>query len=439
MSPELLILLMFAGLLIGVLLGHPVAFVLGGLGLTFGLIGLGPHIVGMYLLRVFGTMNNWVLVAIPLFIFMGVMLERSGVAETLYAAMHKVMGPLRGGLAIGTVLICTLMAAATGIVGASVVAMGLLALPAMLKRNYQKELATGSIMAGGTLGILIPPSIMLIVYGNESGLSVGKLYMGAIFPGLVLSALYVTYIGTRCLLQPAVGPALPPEERQGSLKSKLWLVLTSLLPPIFLIVSVLGSIFFGIATATEAAGVGAFGSILVAALYRRVGWRTLKETAYQTLRATSMVLIILVGATAFTGTFMALGGGKMVERALLALPLGPWGVLAAMLLIVFALGFFIDWIAILMLTIPVFTPLAAKLGLDALWFAILVNVTLQTSFLTPPFAGAIWYLQGVAPKEVTVGHLYRAVIPFVALQLVGLVVVMVFPQIALWLPGKMIK
>jgi len=439
-SPELTVFLMFLSVLVGILLlGYYVAFVLGGLALIFGLIGWGPQVFDMFVNRLFGLMTSYELAAVPLFVFMGVMLERSGVAETLYSAMHVWMGPLRGGLAMGTILICTIFAATTGIIGASVVTMGLLALPAMLRRGYDRPLTTGAICAGGTLGILIPPSIMLVLYGPAAGLSVGRLFMGAIFPGLVLSGLYIAYIAVRCFFNPRLGPPLPPEERRLPLGYKLRLGFTSLLPPIFLILAVLGTIFFGIAAPTEAAAMGASGSLLIAAAYRRLRPDVIRETLEQTFRVSSMILVVAVGATLFTGVFLGLGGGKVAEEFLTGLPFGRWGIFATIMLIIFVFGALLDWISILLIFIPILTPIIKGLGFDPLWFALVVCVNLQTSFLTPPMAPAIFYLQGVAPKDVTVAHMYRGIVPFVLLQLVGLALIILFPQIALWLPARMIR
>jgi len=430
--------LMFALVLVGVLSGYPIGFVLGGLALSFGLVFWGPEVIPALFFRCFQVLKNYIYAAIPLFVFMGIMLERSGSSERLFHAAHLLMGGLRGGLGMATIFVCTIFAAATGIVGASVVTMGLLALPPMLKRGYSKELAAGCILAGGTLGILIPPSIMIVVYGPMANLSVARLFFGAFSPGLLLAALYVAYIAIRCFFQPQIGPAMPIEDRKAvSLPRKLYLAATGLVPPLLLILSVLGMIFLGVAAPTEAAALGAFAALLLAAAYRRLDFQALKDVTYQTLRITSMIMFVVVGATMFTSVFMGLGGGDFVKNLLLAAPFGKWGVLALMMIIVFFLGMFIDWIGIVLIIVPLFTPIAATLGFDAIWFALLIMVNLQMSYLTPPFAYAIFYLRGIAPPEVTIAHIYRGVIPFVLLQWTGLILCILFPQIILWLPGMM--
>lgn len=430
--------MMFALVLVGVLSGYPIGFVLGGLALTFGLICWGPEVIPALFFRCFMVLKTYIFAAIPLFVFMGIMLERSGSSERLFHAAHLLMGGLRGGLGIATIFVCTIFAAATGIVGASVVTMGLLALPPMLRRGYNKELATGCILAGGTLGILIPPSIMIVVYGPMANLSVARLFFGAFAPGLLLATLYIAYIAIRCFLQPKLGPPMPVEDREAvPLSRKLYLTITGLVPPVFLIMSVLGMIFMGVAAPTEAAALGAFASLLLASAYRKLNWPALKDVTYTTLRISSMIIFVVVGASMFTSVFMGLGGGDFVKNLLLAVPFGRWGVLVAMMFIIFILGMFIDWIGIVLIIVPLFTPIAATLGFDAIWFALLVMVNLQMSYLTPPFAYAIFYLRGIAPPEVTIAHIYRGVIPFVLLQWTGLILCIFFPQIILWLPGMM--
>ncbi len=439
MSPELITILMFVGVVVGVLMGYPLGFVLAGLGMIFGLTQVGIGVVPMFISRTMTLAKSYVLIAAPMFIFMGVMLERSGASDKMYHAMHLWMGGLKGGLAMGTILICTLFAACTGIIGASVVTMGLLALPAMLSRGYDKSLTAGTICAGGTLGILIPPSIMLVVYGPQAGISVGKLFIAAIIPGLVLSALFIIYIAVKCFIHPSLGPPMPAEERRVPLAKKTSLLVTSLMPPLFLILAVLGTIFFGVASPTEAAGMGALASIILAAIYRNLNFRTLKETGLRTIRATAMVFMVALGASMFVGIFMKLGGGKVIGDTLMALPLGKWGILAAIMFIVFILGMFIDWLGIVFIMVPLFTPVAEALGFNALWFAMLICVNLQMSFLTPPFAYAAFYLKGIAPPELSIGDIYRAIVPFLALQATGLALCIIFPPLITWLPGLMIK
>lgn len=439
-SPEILLIILFAGLIIGLAIGFPVPFVMLGISLIVGVLGVGHGFFYMMILRVFETMENYILAAIILFVYMGIMLERSGAAERLFSSTHILLGGLRGGLALTVIAVCTIMAAATGIMGAPVIIMGLFALPEMLKKGYDRALSCGSICAGGTLGILIPPSIMLVVYGPMAGVSVGRLFMAAIIPGLILSALYVIYIIIRCFLNPELGPALPLEQRQLPIGKKLLMIVTSMLPTLFLILAVLGTIFFGVAAPTEAAAVGAFASILLAVSYKKLNWKTLKDSIYQTLRVSSMIMLIVAAAFVFTGTFMLVGGGDLVKGFLLGLPIGRWGILAMMMTAFFIFGLFMEWVGIVPILVPIFTPIIAELGFDPLWAAMLFCVTMQTSFLTPPMAPALFYIKGVAPKGVDFGrHIVAGTIPFIALQVVGVALLAVFPQLALWLPRLMIK
>jgi tripartite ATP-independent transporter DctM subunit len=379
-------------------------------------------------------MASEVLIAVPLFVFMGCMLDQSGATQRLYDSARVLMGPLKGGLAILTVLIATLFAACTGIVGASIVTMGLISLSPMVKCGYNKPLATGVICAGGTLGILIPPSIMLILYGPTAGLSVARLFAAAVMPGLLLAALYIMYIAIRCFLNPRLGPPVPREERDIPLTKILQQIVVSLIPPIFLIAAVLGSIMFGIVAPTEAAAMGAVGSLLITVSYRQLNWQTVKIAARRTLEITVMVMWVVIGASVFTGVFLGLGGGEVLKELILGFPGGPTAVLIAIMAMVFVLGMFIDWIGILLIVVPIVTPIAAELGFDPIWFALTICVNLQMSYLTPPFAYAIFYLKGIAPPEVTLGHIYRGVVPFIALQMIGLALVIMFPQIVLWVP-----
>jgi tripartite ATP-independent transporter DctM subunit len=439
-SPEILLIILFVGLIIGLAIGFPVPFVMLGISLIVGFLGVGQGFFHMMILRVFETMENYILASIILFVYMGIMLERSGAAERLFSSTHILLGGLRGGLALTVVAVCTIMAAATGIMGAPVIIMGLFALPEMLKRGYDKALSCGTICAGGTLGILIPPSIMLVVYGPMAGVSVGRLFMAAIIPGLILSALYVVYIIVRCFLNPELGPALPLEQRQLPLGKKLLMILTSMLPTLFLILAVLGTIFFGVAAPTEAAAVGAFASILLAVSYKKLNWNAFKDSMYQTLRVSSMIMLIVAAAFVFTGTFMIVGGGDLVKEFLLGLPIGRWGVLAIMMSAFFIFGLFMEWVGIVPILVPIFTPVIADLGFDPLWAAMLFCVTMQTSFLTPPMAPALFYIKGVAPKDVDFGrHIVAGTIPFIVLQIVGVALLAVFPQLVLWLPRLMIK
>ena len=430
---------MFMGLFAGIFCGYPTAFVLGGLAMVVGLFLQGPDVFGFFIVRLEGIMKNYTLLAVPLFLFMGVFIEKSGVAEKLFSALYLLLGGLRGGLGISTIMICALFAAATGVVGASEVTIGLMALPAMLNRSYNKTLACGSICAGGTLGILIPPSVMIVIYGPIAGLSVGKLFLGAVLPGLILASLYIIYIGVRCYFKPQDGPPMPPEERTIPLRKKLLLLLTSIVPPAVLIVAVLGSIFFGIAAVTEAAAVGAIASIALAALYRRLNFQVVKEACLSTLLITSMILMIAVAAAFFSTVFVAVGGDEVISRLFLNLPLGRWGILFSIMFLLVILGMFIDWIGIVFIVVPLITPIGEALGFDPIWFALLVMVNLQISFLTPPFAYSIFYLKGITPPEVNTTDIYRGVFPFVGLQIIGLSFCILFPELITFLPGLMIK
>ena len=440
MSPEFITIGMFVGLLIGLFLGHPLAFVLGGLAVIFGYIGWGPLCFYMFLNQTWGIMDNYILVCIPLFIFMAQLLDQSGVAEDLFDTMRHLFGPLRGGIAIAVVVVSTLFGACTGIIGASVVTMGLLAMPVMLKYGYDKKLASGSICAGGTLGILIPPSIMLVVMADQAALSVGKLFAGAIIPGLILSGLYISYILIRCWWTPEHGPALSLEERRAIPGKKLAIMtMKSLVPPMILILGVLGSIFAGIATPTEAAGVGAALAFVMTLAYGRFTWSGLKSSVVNTAKTTSMVIIILVGAACFAGVFMGSGGGDVVRNFILGIGFGKWGTFIIMMIILFILGMFIDWIGIIMITFPIFLPLAKELGFDKLWFVVTIAVMLQDSFLTPPFGYALFYLKGVAPPEVKTTDIFWGAFPFWRLMEVGLIIVVIFPKTITWLADILIK
>jgi len=440
MSTEFITYGMFIGLLIGLFLGHPLAFVLGGLATIFGYLGWGPTCFYMFTNRAWGVMDNYILVAIPLFVFMAQLLDQSGVAEDLFDTMRYVFGPIRGGIAVAVVVVSTLFGACTGIIGASVVTMGLLSMPVMLKYNYNKRLASGAICAGGTLGILIPPSIMLVVMADQAAVSVGKLFAGAIAPGVILSGLYISYILIRCWLKPEDGPALSAEERAAVTTGQIILrVFKSLVPPMILILGVLGSIFAGIATPTEAAGVGAVLAFLMTLAYGRFTWRGLYMAVVNTAKTTSMVIIILVGASCFAGVFMGSGGGEVVKQFILGIGLGKWGTFIVMMIILFLLGMFIDWIGIIMITFPLFLPIAHELGFDKVWFVVTIAVMLQDSFLTPPFGYALFYLKGVAPPEVTTTDIYWGAFPFWRLMEVGLIVVVIWPQTILWLANTLVR
>lgn len=430
---------MFLALTILLLLGFPVAFTLLGTSLLFGLIGFGWDFFNLLPLRIWGIMTNFTLVAVPLFIFMGVMLERSRLAKDLLEAMSLLFGQRQGGLAISVVVVGGLLGASTGIVGATVVTMGLLALPTMIRHGYQHELATGTIVASGTLGQIIPPSIVLVLLGDIIGISVGDLFIGALLPGLLLLSLYMAYVWAVSFFKPGLAPPLPFEEirKDFSNDSKWTYILKALFPPLLLMIAVLGSIFAGIASPTEAAGVGAFGALVLAIANGRFNIQILKETMLTTTHLTSMVFTILVGATAFGLVFRGLGGDMLVRDFVAHIPFGRWGILVTVMAIIFVLGFFLDFIEITFIHIPVLAPIMKSMGFDPVWFAILFALNLQTSFLTPPFGFALFYLKGVSPPGVRTEEIYKGVAPFVLLQLLALTLVALFPALATWLPATM--
>jgi len=442
MSPEILTVAMFATLIVAITFGHPLAYTLAAVATLFGLIDNGWDVVGlfdMFANNAWGLMNNYVLVAIPLFILMAQLLDRSKVADELFETLFVVLGGLKGGLGLAVVVVCTVFAATTGIIGASVVAMGLLATPALMKKEYQKEMSAGIICAAGTLGILIPPSIMMVVYGGLTGMketSVGNLFAGAIFPGLLLATLYFGYILIRCNINPKLGPPITKEEAsKWSAMQKTVLTLKSLIPPMALILAVMGTILAGIATPTEAAALGAFGALILAIANKKCNWQVLKESAHATMSTTAMVMMLFIGGKFFSTVFLSMGGGDVVADVLVGSGMNRWAVLVIMMSIVFLMGMFIDWAAILLVTVPIFMPIAMELDFNPLWFSILLCVNLQTSFLTPPFGYALFYFKGVAPEGYTMGHIYRGIIPFVLLQVLGLLILAVFPSLVTWLPG----
>ena len=428
---------MFLALTILLMAGFPVTFTLMGTSLVFGLIGFGWGFFNLLPLRIWGVMTNVTLLAVPLFVFMGVMLERSGLAEELLDTMGLLFGRIKGGLAVSVIIVGALLGASTGIVGATVVTMGLLAVPTMLKRNYQKELATGTVAASGTLGQIIPPSIVLVLIGDIVGVSVGDLFMGAVFPGLVLVGLYIIYIFFAALIRPDNAPAMDKSELDAITPFLLLKKMSrALFPPLFLMVAVLGSIFAGMATPTEAAAVGAVGSTSLTIASGKFNMKILLEVMDATLKLTCMVFIILVGAAAFGLVFRGTGGDDIVRDFLggIAENHGKWFVLAVVMGIIFIIGFFLDFIEITFIHVPVLAPIMIEFGFDPLWFCILIAVNLQTSFMTPPFGFSLFYLKAVTPREITTGHIYRGIIPFVLVQLIGLLIVILFPQLVTWLP-----
>lgn len=437
--------LMFGSLLVLLAFGLPLAFVTGSLGVAFIYLVGDEGMLNIIPTRIFPLMTDYQLSAIPLFIFMASMLEKAGLIDEMFDVVYKWMGGLRGGLAAATIVASTVLAAMVGVIGAAVVTMGIIALPAMLKRNYDHKIAMGSIMAGGTLGILIPPSILAIIYAVVAQQSVGELYMGSVFPGLLLSGMYIAYVSIRSWLNPKLGPSLPPEER-ANWAEKLRL-LRGMLAPIILVVLVLGVIFSGAATPVEAAGIGSFGAMVVAALHKRLTWLSLRDACIGTMKATAMVLWIIFGATVFVGFYILQGGQDFVTELIMGMGLPSYGVLLLMNVVLIFLGMFLDWVGILLLAVPIFIPIVQSLAFDGvfglpgvapdevmLWFGVIYLVNMQMSFLSPPFGYALFYLRGVAPKEIPTATIFKASFAFLGLQAVGLAVIIIFPEIALWLP-----
>lgn len=453
---DYLVIAMFVTFIGTLMTGYPVALCLAGTSILFTgvgyfsdmyldtITGVDFNYFGLVITRIYKTMANWVLVSLPMFIFMGLMLDRSGIAEKLMLSTQELFGKVRGGLAITVTLIGVLLAASTGIVGASVVLLGLLSVPAMLNQGYSKPLALGTVAGAGTLGILIPPSIMLVVMADQLSVSVGDLFMGAVFPGLLLAGLYLTYILIFSYLNPSAAPLA--EDRQPLSWIVVWRVVANIIPTAALIIAVLGSIFMGIATVTEASSVGALGATLLALINRKLNFKVLKEVVHATFNTNAYIFGIMVGATCFALVLRGLGGDEFIERGLISLPFGPLGVILFILGCVFMLGFFLDWVEITLIILPLVAPVVSGLGIqiegfgvvdnpELIWFIMLVAVTLQTSFLTPPVGFALFYLKGVAPPEVTLGDIYKGVIPFIILQLVALGALIVWPKLVTWLPA----
>jgi tripartite ATP-independent transporter DctM subunit len=432
MSIELLTLLFFFALFVFLALGLPLSFVLGGVSIVFIYFTWGPEAFYMVAAQTWGAMNKFTLVAIPLFIFMAMILERSGVANDLYDMMYLWFGPVRGGLAIGTVVICAIFAAMCGISGAAVVSMGTIALPSMLRRNYDKLLAVGCINSGGGWGILIPPSVIMILYALISGESVGKLFAGGVFPGLLLLVLVSGYIAIRCYFQPHQGPALPPEER-GDWKRKL-AAFRAVLLPIIIVLLVLGSIIGGITTPTEAAAMGVLGALISALVYRQLTWKLVMESCIRTLRLTGMIMWILFGAYCFSAAYHGMGAPHFIEDLMQYIPGGPWGTIIFIQVVTFILAMVLDPAGIMMITVPIFLPFVKAHGFDPLWFGILFTINMEIGYMTPPFGFNLFYLKGIVPPSITMGDIYRSVIPFTIVESTGLAIVMIFPKIATWLP-----
>lgn len=442
---ELLAVLMLVSFMALVFSGFPIAWILGGLAVVFTAlaivldvdfavpIGLDWHYTSITVDRIWNVMENWVMVALPMFVFMGLLLDRSGIARDLMIGLARLLGGVRGGLAVTVTLIGLLLAATTGIIGASVVLLALLGLPVMLRQGYDPRLAAGTVCAVGTLGILIPPSIMLVLMAERMAMSVGDLFLGAVFPGALLGVLYILYILGYGLLRPEGAPAAPRETIDWRAVLDLF---AAILPPALLIFAVLGSIFLGLATPTEAAGVGAAGALLLAWAKRQLGPGVMQEVLRETTLTTAFIFAVLLGATAFALVLRGLGGDTLIERALLSLPFGPNGILVCILVATFLLGFFLDWIELTLIILPLVAPVVIGLGFDPVWFTILFAVCLQTSFLTPPVGFAIFYLKGVAPAGLNVTTIYRGVVPFIVLQLVALVILFHWRELVTWLPAQ---
>ncbi len=453
---DYLVIAMFVTFIGFLFTGYPIAWVLGGVACIFTVVGYCSDLwfgtvtgldyltLGLSVNRIYKFMDNWVLVALPMFIFMGLMLDRSGIAEGLMKSMQNLFGKLRGGLAVTVTTIGIILAASTGIIGASVVLLGLLSLPAMLKQGYSKELALGTIAGSGTLGILIPPSIMLVIMADQLALSVGDLFMGALLPGVILGVLYIVYILVFCMIKPEAAPLDP--ERQPLSLAMILDVVKYILPPALLILAVLGSIFAGITTPTEASGVGALGATLLAAVNKKLNRKVLVEVTKACFNTTAYIFAIFLGATCFALVLRSLGGDEFIERILTGIPLGPHGVMAVILGSIFLLGFFLDWIEITLIVLPLVAPVVSSLGIhidghgvvdkpEMVWFVVLIAVSLQTSFLTPPVGFALFYLKGICPREIQLVDIYKGVIPFIILQLIGLIIVAALPQLVIWLPA----
>ena len=436
MGTGALTLILFLSLVLALLSGLPLSFVLGGIAIILSYIFLGPLSLIMLSSNTLGVMQNLILSAIPLFIFMGIVLQQSGIAESLYDVVYKWIGGIKGGLAMGTVIICMLFAAMTGVSGAATVSMGVIALPSMLKNRYDKNIVLGSISAGGALGTLIPPSVLMIVYALFAGESVGALFAGGVFAGLLLGGLFLVYIAIVCAVKPHLGPAIPKEERptwENRFKS-----LGNVILPILLILAVLGTIFAGIATPTEAAAIGALGSLLCAAITGRLTWKVFKDSTYQTLRLSCMIVWIIIGGSFFATLYTSIGAVNFLEGLIKSLSVSPYVVLIGIQISLVFLGMLMDPGAIIMICTPVFVPLIKSLGFDPVWFGILFIVNMEMAYLTPPFGFNLFYLRAIVPKEIQMMDIYKSVFPFVLLQALCLVFIIIFPQIALWLPSVLI-
>ncbi len=443
LSEQVITILMLGGVLTLVMTGFPIAFVIASIALFMGIFLFGGEITYHILYsRLYSMLLSYPFLAVPLFTFMGVILQMSGIVEELYTVLYESMSGFRGGLAIVTIIFGTILAACLGVITASVTMLTLIALAPMVTRGYSKSLASGSVVAAGTLGILIPPSIMLVVYAPQAGLSIGQMFMAAFTPGLILSASYIAYVGIRCYLNPKLGPPVS-EEKKSKLPfvAKLIKLLKSLLPPVFIILAVLGTIFLGIAPPTEAAAMGSLAAVLLAVVYRKMTWDIAKRAAIETLRVSSFVLLIAGICYAYVGVFMNAGGGNVVKEAILSVPGGKWGSFFVIMLIVFLLGMFIEWIGIVFIIVPILTPVITALGFDPLWAGMMVCINLQMAFQTPPMAMSVFVCQGTAPPElgVTLQDIIKGVIPFIAIIAFWLFMFSIYPQLITWLPNLMMK
>ncbi|WP_421700493.1 TRAP transporter large permease [Ancylobacter sp.] len=435
LSDPALGMLMLVLFLILLMLGFPIAFTLMALGVAFGYLSIGDGIFQLFVQRTYSVMANDVLISIPLFLFMGYVIERANILDRLFRAIQLAAGWIPGSLAVATLITCALFATATGIVGAVVTLMGLLAFPAMLRAGYDTKIASGVVCAGGCLGILIPPSVMLILYGATAGVSVVKLYAAAFIPGITLAGMYMAYVIIRAIINPSLAPKLPAAERNVPVGTIIWALLTSFFPLVLLIVTVLGCIIFGLATPSEAAAVGAFGAILLALAYRTFSIEKLKDSVFLTARASAMVCWLFVGSAVFSAVFALLGGQRVVEEFIMGLDIGPIGFLILTQVIIFVLGWPLEWTEIIVIFLPIFLPLLDHFGIDPIFFGVLVALNLQTSFLSPPVAMAPFYLKGVAPKHVSIDEIFSGVMPFILIVVFAMVLLYTFPGFALWLPN----
>ncbi|WP_374449081.1 TRAP transporter large permease subunit [Stella sp.] len=431
-------LLLFPFLLVLLFAGFPVAFSMMATAFVFGVWTFGWAFVFQVSEKIEDVASNFVLAAVPLFVFMGTMMERSGIANRLFEAIHLWTRRLPGGLAVGTVLMCIVFAASSGVVGATETVIGLLAIPVMMRYAYNKELVVGTICAGGSLGTIIPPSVVVVIMGPLANVSVGDLLVGMIFPGLIMAGSYIVYILVLCWLRPSAGPRIPPGPDDPPLGEKLRVTARALVPPLCMIFAVLGSIMLGWAAPTEAAALGAAGSVVLTIFYGTFTLRVLHEAVMKTLLISTMIMAIILGGSMMTGAFVGAGGIAVAQELVNSLSLGPWGLLGIVLFLAFLAGFFLDWISIVLILVPIFSPLLTGAGIDMVWFCIALLIVIQTSYLSPPMAPAIFYFRAISPPEITTGHMYRGVLPFIGLQLVTLAIVLSFPGVVLWLPKMLL-